>query len=153
MSEKNTQWKVCQKGLILIIFATLYSLGGLSGFGKELRRFVAPFVLCGGMFFYTKDWRVLVQYPFMCLSLSIGYGADATWIKILKRLSYGSANGLTFNIKNLWDKKWLWSIFHVVTVVFSYIMLGVWNMLPSARAEEFVLALILGLVIFQTKEE
>jgi len=107
--EKKIQWRVFQKYLILFLFASCYSLGGLAGFGKELRRFVAPFILCGGIYYYTRDWKVLCQLPVMFLSLSIGYGADTLFVKILKRLSYGAANGLSFNIRNLWNKKFLWS--------------------------------------------
>ncbi len=153
MSEKKVQWRVFQKCLILFLFSALYSLGGLEGFGKELRRFVAPMVLCGGIYWFSRDWKIFVQLPFLFGSLSLGYGANSLWLKILKRLSYGAANGLTFNIRNLWNKKWVWSGFHIVVVIFSYVILGVFNPLPSARAEEFVLALILGLVIFQTEDK
>lgn len=152
MSEKKTQWLVFQKCCILFLFAALYSFGGLEGFPKELRRFAAPTILCAGMFWYSRDWKIFIGLPFMFGSLSLGYGANALWLKILKRLSYGSANGLSFNIRNLWNKKWIWSAFHIGVVTASYVVLGVWNCLPSARAEEFVLALILGLGIFQTKD-
>jgi len=152
MSEKQTQWKVFQKCLILFAFTALYSLGGLEGFGKELRRFAAPTVLCGGMYWYSRDWKIILQLPFMFGSLSLGYGADLTFAKIIRRLLFGAANGLSFNISNLWNKRFLWSAFHIGVVIASYIVLGVWNPLPSARAEEFVLALILGLTIFQTKD-
>jgi len=143
MNEKQIFKRVLVLSLALIIFSALYCLGGMDGHEKWLRRFLAPSILVGAMFWSSRDPRVLLQLPFMFASLSLGYGADLVWSKILKRFMFGAANGLSFNIHNLWQKKYLWSGFHFVLVVGAYIVLGVWNPL-HARIEEFMLALLTG---------
>lgn len=151
MSERKYQWKVFIQCFVVIIFALLFSLGGLEGYEKWLRRFLAPTILIGGMYWSSRDLREILQLPFTFASLSLGYGADTLWSKILRRFIYGAANGVSFNLTGLWTKKFLWSGFHFVLTTGTCIILGVWNPL-HARAEEFFIGLIIGSTIFNRRK-
>ena len=153
MNEKSLQWRVFVKSLVVLIFAALYAMGGMDDFPKWVRRFFAPTILISGCVYFSRDLKAVIQLPFMFVSLSLGYGADTLWSKILRRLLFGSAIGLSFNIRNLWKKKWLWSGFHCGLCTVTAIVLGVWNPMPNARTEEFLIALIFGLVIFSYERD
>lgn len=144
MSEKKIQLKVIAKLLIAVVFAGLYGWGGMEY--KWLRRFVAPAVLCLSMFCYSRDWRCLIQMPAMMITLSLGYGADALWGKIFRRLIFGVANGTSSSVVNAWHKRWLLVGFQIALITTAYIIFGVWNPLPTARAEETLLGIFIALI-------
>lgn len=147
-NERSIVWKILAKFSFVIIFAFLYCIAGSGDFGgmKWLRRFLAPAVLCGGMFLFSRDWRSLVQLPFMFASMSLGYGGDSILIKVLKRGVFGLANGITTSGRNILHKKWLLVGFQTILIISSYICFGVWNPFPSARAEEFILGVFLAAI-------
>lgn len=141
--EYKRQGKVFLKFVFVFIFAALYALGGIEY--KELRRFVAPVILTGAMFWFSKDWRSLINL-FMIPSLCLGYGGtDLTWLKILKRTIFGLANAITSSGYNLLRKKWLLFALQATILVASYVLLGVFSLIDS-RAEEFVLGLLIALI-------
>ena len=118
-----------------------------------LRRFVAPGILCAGMFYFSRDWRSLVQLPIMMFSLAIGYGGDALWEKIGKRALFGVANGTSSSIYNILKKNWLLVGFQVVFIIAALVTFGVWNPFPSARVEELIIGLFIASVpMFSVKE-
>lgn len=129
---------------ICVVFATLYCIGGMQV--KALRRFVAPVILCGGMFYFSRDWKSLIQLPLMFFSLSLGYGADSVFIKILKRGVFGLANGVTSSGYNIWQKKWLLVGTQIALLTGLYVVMGVWNPLADARTEELFLGLAIPLI-------
>ncbi len=150
-SEKKTQIKVILKLLVIVIFASLYAWGGMEM--KWLRRFVAPSTLCLSAFAFSRDWRYLVQMPVMFITLSIGYGADSALSKIFKRFVFGFLNGTSSSVTNIWIKRWILVEFQVVLVTIAYIIFGVWNPLPSARAEESFLGALIALIVMMSVKD
>ena len=146
-SEYKLQIKVFIKLLWVCGFALLYGLGGVEY--KWLRRFIAPLWLGGGMYLFSRDWRVFLQMPLLMFSLSLGYGAANFWLKVWKRLLFGFANGFT-NITHLFDqnfnKKRFWTLFVLAITITPvvYIVLGVINPV-SARAEELLLGFFIAI--------
>ena len=148
---EKTSLRIFSKSCIVIICAGLYALGGLTGYPLWLRRYLMPTILTLSMFYWSRDPKVFLNLPFMFGSLSLGYGADFTWLKILRRFSFGAANGLSFNIRNLINRNWLWSGFHACLVIGGCVALGVWNFTPNARTEEFIIGLLMAITLFNTK--
>ena len=143
-SEKKTMLKVFLKLIVVLVFAGLYCWGGVEN--KWLRRFVAPAILCLSAFGFSRDWRYLIQMPLMFITLSLGYGSDSLWIKILKRTIFGLTNGLTSSTTKILKKEWLVAGFQIALVTSAFIVFGVWNPLPSARAEEALLGAVIALI-------
>jgi len=89
------------------------------------------------MYWISKDWRTLLQIPFLIFGLHLGYG-------IVGFVLAGS------NILHLLDKNFnfrrFWGIlaWAMITIPASYLILGVVNPV-SARAEELLLGLMVGL--------
>lgn len=147
--EQKEQLKVFVRFIFVFVFAALYAYGGIEY--KWLRRFVAPAELSLGMFIFSRDWRVFIQMPFMMASLSIGYGSDIAWIKIVKRLLWGISNGITssgYSIISALGNSHLWTLVFIqnVLVILSVVLLGVFNPLVNARAEEFTIGCLIALL-------
>lgn len=136
------------KMAVVIIFASLYAAGGSADFGgmKWLRRFLAPGVMVGGMFWFSRDWRALVQLPFMFGALCLPYGADTLWGKIFLRASFGAANGVASSGNNLLKKRWLLAGFQIVFVTATSVCFGVWNPWDNAMQEQFVIGLAIAAI-------
>ena len=148
MSEKNQFRDSLIKLALVGVFAILYSMGGSADYGgmKWLRRFLAPAIMVGGMFWFSKDWRCLPQLPLMFASLSLGYGSDIEIWKIIKRGIFGLANGISSSGENLLNKRWLLAGFQTVLLVGAYICFGVFNPFPDARVEELVLGFLIAFI-------
>lgn len=148
MSEKKQVMHWCIKMGICFTFALLYSLGGSGDFGgiKALRRYVAPAVLFGGMFYYSGfSWKALVGLPLSFASLSLGYGGtDFEYLKIIKRGLYGLANGITTGLNDLLNKRFAFCAIHIALLICFYINFGVYNPLPDARIEEGCLGFLMA---------
>ncbi len=142
--ERKIQIEVFLKLLCACVFALLYAWGGMEL--KWLRRFVAPALLSLSMFYFSRDWKVFIQLPVMFLTLSLGYGADSLFLKIVKRMVFGFANGASSSIYNFIKKNWLLAGFQVLLLIETYFIIGVWNPFPSARAEEIFLGLMIALI-------
>ena len=142
--EQKEQVRVAAKLMVCVGFALLYAYGGMSH--KWLRRFLAPSILCGTMLIFTRDWRSLLQLPFMFGALSLGYGAVSLWGKIIRRLIFGLAIGTASSGYNIIKKRWLLVATQIVLLVGLYIVMGVWNPMGSARAEETFLGIMICLI-------
>lgn len=150
-NEKKALKNALIKLLIICIFSILYCLGGMQF--KFLRRFIAPAVLCGGMFYFSRDWRSLAQMPLMMFSLSLGYGADTILEKVIKRLIFGLANGLAFSVYNILNKRWLLVTFQVTLTIAAFIFFGAFTPFETARTEELILGLFIAAIpMFSVKE-
>lgn len=145
--EYKVQFRQLLKLLWVVGFALLYALGGVEF--KWLRRFIAPVWLGGGMYLFSRDWRVLLQAPLMMFSLSLGYGADAFWVKIGRRLLFGFANGFS-NITHIFDKdrewKRFWTLF-AISIIINPIIIAILGAINPvvARAEELIIGFFIGL--------
>lgn len=143
--EKKLQLKQILKLVICVVFASLYAWGGIEH--KWLRRFLAPIILTISMLGFSNwDWKTLIQMPFMFASLSLGYGATSLWAKILRRALFGLANGITSSGYNIIKKRWLLIGTQIVLLVGLFIVMGVFNPLGSARAEETFLGVMIALI-------
>ena len=155
-NEYKLQIRAFLKLLCVCGFALLYALGGVEH--KELRRYVAPLFLTGCMWLFNRNWKVFLQAPLLMFTLSLGYGADTLWEKIIRRLGYGAANGATSMAQ--WVSKrnsrdfWILFVFHVFLCIITCVVLGVLNPTGSARAEELVMGFIIGfLTIYMPKDK
>jgi len=149
MSEKKYQIKIAGSLLVVVVCATLYAWGGMEY--KFLRRFIAPSLAAIYLSLLNRDILQLLKAPLLGLASSLGYGADATWLKIMKRLYVGLAFGLgasiTDVIKAIRDdsKKWLVVGYTLVVIVSSYVLFGVLNPV-HARVEETLLGSLVYLM-------
>lgn len=142
--ERRLQIDQGIKLLLIAVCAMLYAWGGIEH--KELRRFVAPGLVMAGAFYFTRDWRSLVMGPLFILASCLGYGADETWIKVLKRSYVGLAFVLAASSYHIWrivqfkeKKRWIPVGFSFL-ILPCYVILGVYNPV-QARIEETALGL------------
>ncbi len=151
MTEKQQQFNAFLRLLLICICASLYAWGGMEM--KFLRRFVAP-VLCGaGMFYFSRDWRSLLQACLMGATLRLGYGADIFWLKVAKRGVFGLTNGLSGSTLNFFRKNWLLVGLQCFLLITAFIVIGVFSPLPNARIEELFLGfLVFAIPIFSARE-
>ena len=147
MSEKREILKTAGRFAIVFLFALAYSIGGTEDMGgKWIRRYLGPAILCLGMFAYSRSWKSLIQAPVMMITLSMGYGADAEWLKIVKRAVWGACNGLSSGFNNILDKRWILVIFHMVLIIGACVAFGVYNPFFSARIEEFCIGVFIAII-------
>src|SRR3990167_1590727 len=89
--EYLLMYQITGCGLGLVLSSFLYSWGGRSG--KWKRRFIASFILSAGLNGLCV-WRglwspyLLIIWPLLIGGFSLGYGADSTGAKILRRSIY-----------------------------------------------------------------
>ena len=134
-SDKRLQIRLSIAVLTCAVCAVLYSWAGVEA--KYLRRFVMPIVFFASAFGLTRNWRVLIQAPFAMLGLSLGYGAENVWMKVLKRWYCGLICSLSFSM----------NIVYVIGATAVSIFLGVFNPFP-ARVEEMILGVVYSAAIF-----
>ena len=141
-SDKRLQLRLSIAVIAIAVCARLYSWGGVEM--KWLRRFVMPAVFFATAFGLTRNWRVFITAPLSVLGLCLGYGAEAVWLKVLKRVYCGLliSSGLCLNLA------------YVVTATAISIVLGVLNPF-SARVEEMILGLVYSssLLLYVKKKE
>ena len=146
-TEKSVFVRTILKLLLVVVCATLYSMGGMGGMGgKWLRRFLAP-AICGiGMFCFTKDKRVFIQIPILMASMCLGYGGVHIWTKVVRRAIFGACSGISTSIYNYIKEKYLLVITQIVLLVGMYIIIGVNNPFMHARTEELFLGVCVYLI-------
>ena len=149
--EKKIQIQVIIKGLILILCSSLYAWSGIEM--KWLRRYLAPAIASGTIYYYIRDWRVILQMGMWFGTLSMGYGANLFWEKVAKRALYGSLNGIVGSGMQIIRKEWKIVCFHLSLITSAYILFGVFNPFEHARTEEFFLGLIVFLPILYNEEK
>lgn len=125
------------KMIIVVICASLYAIGGTEEMGgKWLRRYLAPAICGGAAFAITLDWLVLVKMPILILASTLGYGADQTWLKIVKRAYCGMAFGIGVSLYEWIKRQWLLAGILTFIVMSVFIVFGVFNPFGSSRIEE-----------------
>lgn len=154
MNEKSQFRDVLIKFIIIGIFAGLYCLGGAEfGPGKWIRRYVATSILVGGCYWFSRDWRSLFGLPLLILGTSLGYGADETFLKIIKRAYCGLILGLGATATDWFNKRFIWAAIQTLAITGGMIYLGVWNPLGNARAEEFLIGILIALPLFSARRK
>lgn len=138
-------------GLGLVLSSFLYSWGGRAG--KWKRRFIASFVLAATVNVACvlrgiwSPWMIAV-WPLLSLAYSLGYGAEDTWYKIVRRSIYASAvlmSGLLMAVL-IGGNAWWVFIPHGVCGGLSVYLGAVKNILPAAT-EEFIISMTLNIFL------
>lgn len=149
--ERRLQVKLLSGLTAVAVCAGLYAWGGMEF--KFLRRFVAPSLAAGFLALINKEPLQLIKAPLLGISSSLGYGADATWLKVIKRAYVGLAFGLGASITDMIRKRWVVATFSTVLIMSAFIIYGVLNPI-SARGEETLLGfLIYGMAIIPSIKE
>lgn len=139
MSETMLQWINFLELIAVSCYATLYGFGGIRG--KWKRRYVGSVLFTISVALFSLwlgkfNWISLAVLPLLIGATSIGYGADKTMEKILKRaycgLAYSCASLPIFVVNG----KWIVFALHIALCVITSIVLGVTNPYKNARAEE-----------------
>lgn len=145
MPEPKERYESWGKLLVACIFAMLYAYGGEEY--KWIRRFLAPAFLCSSMFYFSRDWRSLVQMPLMMATLSMGYGGD-TFGEILKRrATFAIANAFSSSAYQIiLFKNWSLILLNFILITSSVLLLGVFNQLPNARHEELAIGFLIAFI-------
>lgn len=143
-SEQKEQIIQIVKMIVVVICASLYAIGGTEEMGgKWLRRYLAPAICGGAAFAITFDWLVLVKMPVLILASTLGYGADTTWLKVIKRLYCGLAFGIGATLYELINKRWFLSIYLILWITSAFVFFGAFNPFGSARIEESIIGLFI----------
>ena len=148
MEEYIQLYQITGAGIALVFASFLYSAGGRSG--KWKRRFLASLVmattinvlfLMRGMYHYA----LLAIYPLQIAAYSLGYSADTTIGKVVRRLICALCACLSGLLCCLLFQGQAWLIlpFQVGVAVWS-IWLGVKNPV-FAPVEEFLICMTLNL--------
>lgn len=151
MIEITLAWIKVLQSLFCVLFAALYSFGGVSG--KWKRRYIGPVVLTlaivGFSFWVTKSFNYLLFLSVLPLSLSatIGYGINSklmnfTKSKYLTRAIVGLAWGVSAIFIAIVHASWAMFSFHIFLCILTFVILGALNITPSARTEEHSLGLV-----------
>jgi len=145
-------------GFAAFISNVLYMWGGteMSWGGKKwLRRFLGSFVLAlaaSGIALYLGvwSWKYLLMYPAMAIGMSLGYGADTTGAKIIRR-SIFAAGVLMACVAGAWAVGFSASALIVLGVSFvvgmTSVALGVWNPFKNAPLEQFLISQLLCMFV------
>jgi hypothetical protein len=147
MTELQLQLIASSKIIWLALFSLLYGLGGMNG--KWKRRIVGSLFLGLGIIVYSlvagafSYW--LLIYPLLLWgALSIGYGADITKEKVLKRMRYGFAIGFAALPIAIITQQWIMFGSHILLCMGIATLYGVLNPI-HARSEETIIACAVGL--------
>ncbi len=137
--EKKRQIRISIAILVIAVCSILYSQGGVTDMGgKALRRYLMPIIYFAAAYCFTKNWKILIGLPFSVLGLSLGYGSDHFWHKILKRFYTSGISCISFG----------WNLLWTLVPITIIIILGVSNPLP-ARLEEMTIGFIYVLPLLQ----
>lgn len=147
MTENTLQWIQILKLLSVVVFAGLYGFGGIRGKWKRrvLGAITITFAIVGfSLWMGTWTWLLLLCAPLYFGALSIGYGADELPQKIVKRFRAGLLAGLAGAPVVIAHKNWTVLGLHIGLCVITSIVLGAFNPLKSARAEETAIGFTYG---------
>lgn len=146
MNETTLEWVSFSKIVFLAIFSLLYSYGGITK--KWLRRYIGSGVLTLGYIGYslvqgTLSLWYLLCFPLLVGATSLGYGAEKTYQKIIKRTYCGLAYALASLPIAIVRQTWLLFGVHVGLCVAISNILGVLNPI-EAREEETQIGFFIG---------
>lgn len=153
MNEYLILWIAFGSMISLSLATLLYALGGRSG--KWKRRFIASLILAttvniASLIMGRFSFWLFLVYPLLIGGFSLGYGADSTISKVMRRTTYAlgvCAPGLIFCLV-FGGKAWLILPVHIGVGLFS-LWLGVKNPIFAAAEEIFVCALLnIGLMMY-----
>lgn len=142
-------------GFGAFISCILYMLGGTSGFNKGIRRFGSSFFLSlsanlVAIFLGRWVWQYALMLPALILAFCMGYGADTTWQKILRRSVY-AVGVLLACLCGFWAVGGTIGAWIVLGCAFlagiTSIVLGVFNPFNNARVEEYLVCQVLTLFV------
>ena len=153
MQENLLQIVSSLKLVTVVIFATLYGFGGISG--KWKRRVLGSLlytisVLGFSLWLGSFSFLYLLIFPVLFGALSIGYGADKLSEKLIKRSRYGLICAIASLPIFIIQGSWSLLILHILIVVTTSVVAGVWNQTSSARAEETLIGASIVLVPLMT---
>lgn len=141
MTENTLQLVSFLKLIFISGCAFLYGCGGISG--KWKRRIIVPILLTIGIGGFSL-WQETFSYWYILCALlfwgaySIGYGADKTWLKVVKRsycgLAYACASLPIVIVRQTWE---LFAL-HIVLCLIISIWLGVRNPLHARNEESLI---------------
>lgn len=150
MSEWSLVWLVPLRLLVIVVFATVYAIGGRAM--KWLRRWA------GGTWFavmlnviasITGTWsfRLLLASFAVYLALLMGYGGDTFWEKFRRRLAYSlgfsAYAALIGSVTGFMEL----AMFQSALAILTSLWLGIRNPAPSAVDEESLVATLSLLTI------
>jgi hypothetical protein len=147
MTENTLQWIAFLKLISVAIYSLFYGFGGISG--KWKRRYIGSayltlLIVGFSVWMQTFSWYYLLTFPLLVASTSIGYGADTTMEKVVKRsycgLAYAFSTVPVFIVKMNWEL----FILHILLCLITSIVLGVRNPFDNARAEESAIGFMIG---------
>ena len=83
-------WLIALGGFLSFGGNVLYMMGGTAGFGKWYRRFIGAFVIASSTNIIAAvngvwAWQYILIFPSLIGGFSLGYGANTTGEKIIKR--------------------------------------------------------------------
>lgn len=147
MSEFTIGWLASAKLLWVVLFSTLYWIGGRRW--KVIRRFgggfLFPLGVCGFALVEQtfRLWMLLGLVTYPLALVFVGYGADTLGEKALRRAAYGLCLGLAALpfVVGTWS---LWGA-QVLLAMIASVFLGLNN--PVHAAEEETLIAALGVIL------
>lgn len=151
VNEQHLQVLSLIKVLWAGAFAYLYGRGGV--YNKTWRRWIGTAWLTLGVVGVSiqlgefNPWYLL-YYPLLSGALTLPYGADKTYEKVVKRFLFGLAAGVAFLPIVIVNQRWLAFTYYLIIVIFSSVFLGVKNPCRSARDEETLIGAVIGLSLF-----
>jgi len=131
----------------------LYQLGGTGP--KWVRRYLASFILTlttniVSILIGNWHWQYLLMYPCLVIGFSMGYGADTTMEKVIRRTVY-TLGVLSTCFMGLWATNFSNSGIVIIILAtltgLTSILLGVFNPFKSARVEEFMVCQVLTMYV------
>ena len=153
MSELNLVWLAAAKGLLLVIVATLYSMGGRDEFSKAVRRYGSALCLVGGTLGLSvitgsfNPWGLL-SLPLFIGAYSLGYGAKDLGKKIKKRALAGAAIAVAGAPIAVTAGAYRLLVYQLIIGVLASVLLGVKSDTHAAWEEWLIGVLTVVLVPF-----
>lgn len=136
MDEWRLVWLVPMRLFAVLVFSTLYVIGGRQG--KWVRRWLAPILFLGvciliTYFVETSYWK-LAPLCAMPIVLSFGYSNNdgKGWIR---RLIYGLSFGAIGLGMSFMCGCWPLGMIHMIVAVMASMVLGLMNPIPAVNEE------------------
>lgn len=148
MNEYGLQIVAGLKLLTIAVFATLYGWGGINY--KPIRRIGGSLFLTGMICLFSLWLQTFSYWYILCAllywaALSIGYGAEDTKTKVIKRTYCGLAYACASLPIAIVNGAWILLALHTLLCLSVSVILGVTNPVQS-RSEETIIGATIGLL-------